>query len=112
MIIEAAVIEYLSTQLDVPVYAERPEKEEAAYVLVEKTGSTTANLVTTSTIAVQSYGATLYDAAGLNEDVKDAMRVLPQEQDICACYLDSDYNFTSTASKHPRYQAVFSVTHY
>lgn len=110
--IEAILIEYLNEEMSVPAYAQRPEDEDDQYVIVEKTGSTTVNKLTTATIAIQSYAGRLLDAATLNEEVKTVMDGFAALPEISAAKLMTDYNFTSTASKQPRYQAVYQITHY
>ncbi len=42
-----------------------------------------------------------------NETVKLAMDSLDELAEVCRVQLNSDYNFTDTASKRYRYQAVF-----
>ena len=100
--------------LDVPCYAERPEKEEPdrMYLIVEKTGSENENHIQDATIAISSYGKTLYEASALNEEVKRVMLQITRLSDVSAVRLNSDYNFTSTAAKAYRYQAVFVLTYY
>lgn len=99
--------------LDVPCYAERPEKDpDRMYILVEKTGSSETNHLHDATIAIQSYGLTMYEAAALNEEVKRVMRKITRLSDISAVRLNSDYNFTSTTMKAYRYQAVFILSYY
>lgn len=99
--------------LDVPCYAERPEKEpDRMYIVLEKTGSAEENHIPSATIAIQSYGTTLYEAAVLNEKVKEVMRDIVKLPSVSSCDLNSDYNFTYTAMKAYRYQAVFVITYY
>ena len=99
--------------LDVPCYAERPEEEpNNLYLVVEKTGSDNENHLQDATVAISSYGKTLYEAAALNEEVKRAMLKITRLSDVSAVRLNSDYNFTSTAAKCYRYQAVFVLTYY
>ena len=99
--------------LDVPCYAERPEKEpKGTYLVVEKTGSDNENHLQDATVAISSYADTLYEAALLNEEVKRAMLKIIRLSDVSAVRLNSDYNFTSTAAKAYRYQAVFVLTYY
>ena len=110
--IEKTVLEYLST-MEVPCYAERPQKEPAKpYLVIEKTGSTLENHIASATIAVQSYAQSLADAADLNEEVKAAMEYITDLPGVSACKLSTDYNYTSTALKAYRYQAVFIITFY
>lgn len=111
--IEKTIIDYFNAQSGLPkAYMMRPEKAPKRYVLIEKTGSRKRNHVTTSTFAFQSYGPTLLEAATLNEQVKEAVEAMIELDDIASIRLNSDYNFTNTADKQPRYQAVFNITHY
>lgn len=110
--IEGVVRGYLEDALDVPCRMEVPSGAPERFVVVEKTGSDTENHICRATIAVQSYGPTLLEAARLNERVKAAMDGLSGLDEICRCRLNSDYNYTDTASKRYRYQAVYDITHY
>lgn len=110
--IEKIILDYLDQTLTVPVYMERPVNPPEKYVLIEKTGSSKRNQIFNATIAVQSYAPSLYEAAALNETVKAGMDNAVTLQDICRVSLNSDYNFTNTAMKQYRYQAVFNITHY
>ena len=110
--VEKTILDYLSDVLDVPVYMERPPKEPKSYVLIEKTGSSAENYIESATLVVQSYAASMYDAATLNCRVKAAMNGSVQLPEISCCDCNSDYNYTDTTKKKYRYQAVFDVTHY
>lgn len=112
--IEKTVIDYLigKTTADREVFAEIPYNAQGKYIVIEKTGSTTENMITTSTIAVKSHAPSLYDAMSLNEEVKAIMDQLPELDIVSSVNLNSDYNFTDSTSKQYRYQAVFQITHY
>lgn len=112
--IEKIVLDYLNNALSVPVWAEIPKGEEppAEFVLIEKTGSSKRDHINYATLAIQSYAASMFDAAVLNEYVKEAMDAVIQLDSICASKLNSDYNFTDTETKEYRYQAVYDITHY
>ena len=110
--IEKTILDYLSSELSVPVYMERPENDEGEYVLIEKTSSGRENYISSTTIALQSFGNTLYRAAELNEEVKTAMDGIITLNEISSSRLNSDYNFTDTTKKRYRYQAVYDITHY
>ena len=105
------LLDYLNTQLSVGVYAEAPA-QLTDYVLLDQTATSNENHITTTTIAVQSYGATLYGAMSLNEDVKAAMKGFAEQPQVTKVKLETDYNFTNTASKQYRWQAVYHITHY
>ena len=105
------LIEHLSSQLNVFVGMEAPS-ETTGYVLIDQTGSSTSNHITTTTVAIQSYGSTLYNALKLNDDVKAAMVAFLEDPDVSSIRLETDYNFTNTATKQYRWQAVYQITHY
>ena len=119
MIIEKVLIAYLKdkTSAGADVYAERPNDPPELYLLIEKTGSSVDNMITTSTIAIQSVsdsmrGGSMLDAMDLNEDVKDVMDYLEELDCIVKVDLNSDYNYTDDSTKEYRYQAVYQITHY
>ena len=116
MLIEVILYEYLKGLFfddDVTVYMERPEKRPSgSYIIIEKIGSTKVNKIPTATFAFQSYGDTLYEASDLNDRVKSAVEMAEYLDAISGVTLNSDYNFTDTASKSYRYQAVFAITYY
>ena len=92
-------------------YRSLPAREPEKYVLLEKTGSSTENYIEWATLAVQSYAPTMYEAMLLNAQVKSAMREITALQDISRCDCNSDYNYTDTAKKKYRYQAVFDIVY-
>ena len=111
--IEITVLNYLKEALpDVLVTSEIRQGMGDTFVSIEKTGSGMSDRLPSATLAVQSWGKSLYDAMSLNERVKDAMFDLPSVKEVTKCSLNSDYNYTDTTTKHPRYQAVFDVVHY
>lgn len=110
--IEKIVLDVLNEELTEPVYMEAPENKPEKYVILEKTGSGRKNRIDSATFAVQSIAGTLEEAADLNEAVKSVMDELPYlTEEIFAATLNSDYNFTNTATKERRYQAVYNITY-
>ena len=112
--IEEILISYLNgSDLGAPVYSEIPPNPPSSFFTVEKTGSSMENHIYSSTVAIQSYGGSLYEAASANEKVKEIMLYdLIDLPDIARVSLNSDYNYTDTSQKRYRYQAVFDITHY
>ena len=110
--IEKTILDYLAGALDVHAYMERPADAPGSFVLLEKTGKSRENQLNTAILAVQSYAPTLLAAAELSERVETAMLAAPALPSIAAVRLNSAYNFTDTAMKGYRYQAVFDVTYY
>ena len=107
--IEKIILDYLNEKLDVDVYLERPEKAPTRYVLLEKTGGSRENYINSATVAIQSYAESMYEAASLNETVKKAMDEIIMLPSVLSSKLNSDYNFTDTARKEYRYQAVYDL---
>lgn len=110
--IEKTILDYLGEHLSVPVYMEEPINKPASYVLIERTGSNESDLIESTTLALQSYGASLYDAAVLNMAVKARIKQAVELPSVSAVYINSDYNFTDTETKRYRYQCVAVVTHF
>ena len=110
--IEKTILDYLNEHLTVPAYMEEPIDKPASYVLIERTGSSESDLIETTTLALQSYGASLYDAAALNMVVKAQIKQAVELPSVSAVYINSDYNFTDTETKRYRYQCVAVVTHF
>lgn len=105
------LLDYLGEALSVGVYMESPE-ELTNYILLDQTGSSRNDHIITTTIAVQSYAPSLYEAMVLNESVKAAMEGFAQLANVTRVELDTDYNFTNTVTKQYRWQAVYQITHY
>lgn len=110
--IEVTLLNYLSGALDVPVYMELPPNPPQSCVVIEKIGSSMDNHLPSANFAIQSYGGTMFEAATLNEQVKQAVFDSVSLDEITAVSLNSDYHYTDTATKRYRYQAVFVITHY
>lgn len=109
--IEKILLEYLAQNLSVRVGLEEIEKE-ASFVVLEKVGSKEEGYLKNATFAIQSYGATLWESAKLNEELKRVMEGLVGLNEICHVSLQTDYNYTDTQKKRYRYQAVYYITHY
>ena len=81
-------------------------------MLIEKTGSARRNYIDMATVALQSYAESMFEAAALNERVKQVMYDIIALPMISKAELNSDYNFTDTAKKEYRYQAVYDITYF
>lgn len=114
--IEELVITYLNEH-DIDAYIQMPETVQnpdapGEFVIVQKTGSGWVNRLCEATIAIQSYAPTLYRASQLNYQIIDLMQGIISLEEVTSCKLNSDYEFTDTTNKRPRYQAVFDIKHY
>lgn len=113
--IELTVFEWLKKNLPgVKVCVEEPKGVKGKFVLVEKTGGTESIGLNSATFAVQAYSDTRYEAAELNEKVKEAMYKMAESNGGVATKveLNSDYNFTDLNTKRYRFQSVYDITYY
>src|SRR5690625_4437417 len=99
--IELIILNHLKNKLTIPVHLEK-QNQRVPYVLFEKTSSGKSNHLPNATFAFQSYADSLYNAAVLNETVKEAVESLIELDEIRGVNLNSDYNFTDTTTKEYR----------
>lgn len=109
--IEETIVDFLEKETGIRTETELPPNPPKEIIIVIKTGSGKTNFINRATIAVQSYGKSMYEAAQLNEEVKKAMENLITLPEISASRLNSDYEYTDTTTKKYRYQAVFDVVY-
>lgn len=113
--IEKTVLDYLLScdieGIGSHVYMETPVDPDESYILIEKTGSSRNNRINQAMIAIQSISEhSLLEAAEINSRVKESMDQLVYSHYglyISKAVLNTDYNFTNTATKQYRYQAVY-----
>lgn len=110
--IEQIIKDYLDGHWSVPSFLEKPKKPPERYVLFEKTGGAERNTLSSATFAFQSYAPSMYEAAKLNNELKQVINDMICLDDISRIKLNSDYNFTDTTTKEYRYQAVFDINYY
>lgn len=114
MIIEATLIKYLQ-DAEIPgvmdnVFAETPKNVPDTYIIIDKTGSSRTDGIDRATIAIQSIASeSLLSAAQVNENVLNLMEGFRAVENIFGAHLQADYNFTNTATKQYRYQAVYEI---
>lgn len=110
--IETTVRNYLNQELIESVYLETTSDMPDKYVLLERTGGGEKYGIKSAAFAVQSYANSMYEAAELNERVKEAMFDIIRLDNITDISLDSNYNFTDIRTKKYRYQSVWDMSHW
>ncbi|HEM5579018.1 TPA: hypothetical protein U1694_000345 [Streptococcus suis] len=110
--IEVITLNFLTEHLSVPVYTEHQEEMPERFVIFDKTSGGKKNHLNQATLAIQSYGQSLEEAAFLNEEVKQAVEKMVELPSISKVELNSDYNFTDTETKRYRYQAVVDFIYF
>ena len=53
--IEVTLIDYISRGLDVPCYAEEPAKPPRSYCIIERTGTSERNCITSAPLVFQKF---------------------------------------------------------
>jgi len=113
MIIEAVVIEYLKNKLtNIPVYAEIPKNRPGKFVIVEKIEGGMTNHINASTLSIYSYANSMYEAAQLNESVKEYMLSIAELNTISGSKLGGDSRDIDSSNKEYRYECIFNLYHY
>ena len=107
--IEKILLDYLSDALTLPVAL---EVKPGDCVVLEKTGGSERDFLKRATVAIQSYGGSLFKAAEINERVIAAMRDIVALNEVSSAKLNATYNFTDTATKRFRYQAVYDIVYF
>lgn len=114
MVIELIIKEHLenSTAITEPVYLDVPSGPPAARVVIERTGGSEVNHIRNAQIAIQCYGNRRESAVFLHERVMAVMKTLNTRNDVSACELNAEYDFTDTSTKEYRYQSVYNIVYY
>ena len=115
--IEIILCDYLTSQLDFPVYMEKPQNPPEEYAVIERTDGGSANQIRDATFAVQTYAKSLYRAAYMQEEAEAAMAYAPSLHEICSVEVNSTYNNTNESTSAGRlkeycYQGVYVVIFY
>lgn len=108
MLIEQFVLEYLKDKLDTDrIYVEMPEDLSSAFSVLTLTGRGKRNQINEATIEIRSYGVTKYQAAALDELIRQAMEDI-NEKDV-SCRFGGGNDRPDTTIKMPRYRSYFNI---
>ena len=111
--IEDYTLHYLSNQLDgVPGAIGRPSPLPPTCFAIKKTDAETSNMIPTDTLSIYAYAPSEYEAAQLNERIKEAMQAMASQDAICNVAFYTDFSVDDTEYKVPRYQSIYNVTYY
>lgn len=110
--IEVTVMDHLAIRLDVPVYLEFPKNTPDRFLVLKVENNPRENLLDSAMLVVDSYGASMVDAATLNTMVKRTLDDLVDLPSISASKRGGDYPAFDTKNKRYRYQAVQNITYY
>lgn len=112
--IEAITKNYVQEKMGIPSYLNAPSDKPDKYVRIRKSGSSGDRFIETAIFIFYCVSEkSLYEAAQMNEDLKEVMYDMPGFIDaVSKVELNSDGNFTDTKTKEYRYQSIFEVTYH
>lgn len=111
--IEDYTLRYLSAQLDgVPGAIGQPSPLPPTCFAIKKTDAETTDMIPTDTLSIYAYAPSEYEAAQLNERIKQAMLAMAGQDAICNVAFYTDFSDDDTEYKVPRYQSIYNVTYY
>ena len=110
--IEITIKEHLEDRLDAPVFFEFPKNTSGRFLVLKVENNPRENLLDSAMLVVDSYGASMVEAATLNTMVKRALDDLVELPSISASRRGGDYPAFDTKNKRYRYQAVQNITYY
>lgn len=118
--IEKIVMDYINDNSDVPAFLEikgtypdiQTPGNVRAFYLIEKTGGNETETIKKSTLAIQSWAGSMYEAASNSRKLIEILKGIIANERVIFISLNSEYNYTDTRTKYYRYQAVFDITHY
>lgn len=97
-----------------PAYLEEPPAPRPErYYLTARLGRSEENHISRARLALQSYAPSLAGAMALNREAYNIMKdLLLGDPAVSRVSLVSDYDFTDTATKRYRWQAIYEITYY
>lgn len=114
MEIEQLVQRTLRRETGYPAFLEEPPAPRPPrYYLAARLGRGEENHLSRARLALQSYAPSLAGAMALNRAAYDVMKTaLLGDPAVSRVSLVSDYDFTDTATKRYRWQAIYEITYY
>lgn len=107
--IEQTVKEYLDTVLeDVKVFLEIPKQMPDKFILFQLIDRGIENRINEVTLEFRSYAPTKYEAALLDEKLRDAMESMHEGTDI-SCHLGGGNDDPDTTLKKYRYRSYYNL---
>ena len=116
--IETIVLNYMKSNLSVPVLMEQPQVPSEdfptvpeQYIVIEKVAGDITDHIRSATFAFQSYSTkSLYEAAALDEMVQGVMDDMAANvPEVSESSMTADTNFTDTSTKRYRYQCLYNI---
>lgn len=110
MLIEPIILEYLKDELEMTdVYLEIPTPIPDSFVTIELKDRKVTNHIEAITLELMSYAPSMYEAASLDEKVRDAMDCAIELDEVMSSKCGGGNNSTDTANKKYRYRSYYNL---
>lgn len=109
MLIEQTVIEYLQSELNLnEIYPEIPNPIPEKFVILQVVDRKYTDKINSVTVELLSYATSKYEAAVLDENVREAMNDIIKLDNI-SCRFGGGNDNPDTTLKIPRYRCYFNL---
>lgn len=107
--IEETVKNYLETVLEgIPVYLETPKDMPEKFIVFQLIDRGEENYINAATLEFRSFAGSKYDAALLDESLRNAMKAFHEGTDI-SCHLGGGNDDQDSALKMYRYRSYYNL---
>ena len=110
--IEVALRDYLSDNMDVPVLMEHPKTSRKKFILLQLADAGQINHIDAATFFINVYADSLYDAAELKEKVKDLLLNATSLSGVTKSSLGQEQAATDSANHLYQYNLTFNFYYY
>lgn len=110
MIIEPIILDYLKNELDIDaVFFEIPSPIPETFVTIELINRSKTDHIESVTLEFMSYAPTMFEAATLDEKVRDAMDCAVILDEVMSSKCGGGNNSTNTAIKKYCYRSYYNL---
>lgn len=110
MVIEQTIRDYLLTKLqNVPIEVTEPTNAPSKYVVFDVIDQGMEDHIWAVTVEFFSYGASVWEASALNEELKAAMLNIVELDDIFSCRIGGGGSDFNNEQKRYRYRTYFNL---
>lgn len=110
MLIEPIILEYLKKELNTEnVYLEIPTPIPETFVTIELRDRSKTDHIEAVTLELMSYAPSMYEAASLDERVRDAMDCAITLDQVMSSKCGGGNNSTDTVNKKYRYRSYYNL---
>jgi len=107
VLIEEIIKKYLDDELSVDAFLEVPDSIPTSFVVFHVIDRGKSDQINMATVEFMSYAETKYDAASLDEEIRELMEEIDDHPDV-ACRFGGGNDTNDTTLKRYRYRCYFN----